>query len=95
MMNSEAQKIIENYNKVYIDRNDLNRICKDRLDFGFDSIYFRYSELVEELSWFKQDEARRNGKLSFDRKNWCDTRRKHFYECLEQLTQAHKLEDDI
>lgn len=94
-MNSEAQKIVERYNKVYIDRDELNRICKDRLDFGFDSIYFRYSELVEELSWFKQDEARRNGNHTFDRKNWCNTQRRHFYECLEQLTQAHKLEDDI
>ena len=92
-MNSEAQKIIDNYNKVYINRDDLNRICKDRLDFGFDSIYFRYSELVEELSWFKEQEAHRTGSHYFNRKNWCDSKKRHFYECLEQLLHAHESED--
>ena len=35
---------------------DYERISKDRLDFGFDSIYFRYAEVVEELSWMKLKE---------------------------------------
>lgn len=33
--------MIDKLNKVSIDRDQLNEICKDRLDFGFDSIYFR------------------------------------------------------
>ena len=93
-MNREAQKLVEKLNKVYVDRDELNRVCKDRLDFGFDSIYFRYSEAIEELSWFKEAEARRNGNAGFNRKNWCDTRRMHFYNCLEQLLRAHEPEDD-
>lgn len=93
-MNREAQKLVEKLNKVYVDRDELNRVCKDRLDFGFDSIYFRYSEAIEELSWFKEAEARRNGNTGFNRKNWCDTRRMHFYNCLEQLLRAHEPEDD-
>lgn len=94
-MNKEAQKMIERLNKVYVDRDELNRVCKDRLDFGFDSIYFRYSEAIEELSWFKEQEAHRNGNHNFNRKNWRDTKRMHFYGCLEQLLHAHEPEDDI
>lgn len=77
-----------------IEEKELKRLCKDRLDFGFDSIYFRYSEAIEELSWFKEQEARKNGNYNFDRKHFCDTRKMHFYGCLEQLLQAHKLEDN-
>ena len=71
----------------------INTIAKDRLDFGFDSIYFRYSEAIEELSWFKEQEARRNCDMNFSRKHWSDTKRMHFYSCLEQLLCAHERED--
>ena len=81
----------------YIERlkekqNLWNKVCKDRLDFGFDSIYFRYAEIVEELSWFKEKEAFKNGK-NFDRDLWKETHLMHFYGCLEQLLQAHVEED--
>lgn len=79
---------------VALSREDYNTIWKDRLDFGFDSIYFRYSEAIEELSWFKEQEAHRKGDYNFNRKNWCDTKRSHFYNCLEQLVRAHNQEDD-
>ena len=69
---------------------DYERIAKDRLDFGFDSIYFRYSEAIEELSYYKLKEARQSGNLNFDRKNFCDTRKMHFYNCLEQLLSCHE-----
>lgn len=71
---------------------DYERISKDRLDFGFDSIYFRYAEVVEELSYYKAYEARKEGR-DFDRKNFCNTRKMHFYGCLEQLLQCHQLEE--
>ena len=92
-MTDYAQKIKNKLDIVTLSSEDFNAICKDRLDFGFDSIYFRYSEAIEELSWFKEAEARRNGNISFNRKNWCDTRRQHFYMCLEQLLHAHEPED--
>ena len=75
---------------VTIEQKQLDRILKDRLDFGFDSIYFRYSEIIEELSWFKEQEAYRNGDRSFDREAWCNVKRRHFYKCLEQLLCAHE-----
>lgn len=80
--------------RALIDVPELSQLKKDRLDFGFDSIYFRYSELVEELSWYKEMEARRSGD-SFNRKAWCESHRMHFYNCLEQLVQAHCHKEDI
>lgn len=93
-MTDYAKQVKNKLDVVTLSREDFNTICKDRLDFGFDSIYFRYSEAIEELSWFKEAEARRNGNTGFNRKNWCDTRRMHFYGCLEQLLRAHEPEDD-
>ena len=92
-MTDYAKNLKDKLDIVTLSREDFNTICKDRLDFGFDSIYFRYSEAIEELSWFKEAEARRNGNMNFNRKNWCDTRRQHFYMCLEQLTHAHEQEE--
>ena len=92
-MTDYAKSLKDKLDIVTLSREDFNTICKDRLDFGFDSIYFRYSEAIEELSWFKKAEARRNGNMNFNRKNWCDTRRQHFYMCLEQLTHAHDQEE--
>lgn len=93
-MTSEAKKIKEKLNRTYIDTDVLNEIIKDRLDFGFDSIYFRYSEAVEELSWFKLQEANKKGDYNFDRKAFCNARRQHFYNCLEQLLRAHEEKND-
>ena len=92
-MTDYAKSLKDKLDIVTLSREDFNTVCKDRLDFGFDSIYFRYSEAIEELSWFKEAEARRNGNMNFNRKNWCDTRRQHFYMCLEQLTHAHEQEE--
>lgn len=91
-MTDYTKKIIEKLDIVSLSREDFNQIVKDRLDFGFDSIYFRYSEVIEELSWYKEIDAKRNG-INFDRKSWCETKRMHFYHCLEQLMHAHKPED--
>lgn len=90
-MTDTAKRIKENLDKVVVSREELNQLAKDRLDFGFDSIYFRYSEAIEELSYYKEQEARRMGE-HFDRKRFCDSRKMHFYGCLEQLLQAHKQE---
>lgn len=71
-------------------KKKLQQLEKDRLDFGFDSIYFRYAEVVDELSWLKLKEERTNGNMNFDRKSWANTKKMHFYNCLEQLLQAHQ-----
>lgn len=71
-------------------KDEFKRITKDRLDFGFDSIYFRYAEVCDELAAYisKYDhvdpvEARRR----------MNGRKMHFYDALEQLVQAHSKEN--
>ena len=88
-MTNKAKLIKDVLNRVQIDKDTLNMLIKDRLDFGFDSIYFRYAEIVDELSWFKLAEAKKEGR-HFDRKTFCDTKKMHFYNCLEQLLHAHE-----
>ena len=88
-MTDTAKKIKDTLDKVVVDREELNRALKDRLDFGFDSIYFRYSEAIEELAYYKEREAHREC-THFDRKRWVDGRKMHFYNCLEQLLRAHE-----
>lgn len=89
-MTDYAKNIKERLDVVTVNREDLNTLAKDRLDFGFDSIYFRYSEAIDELAAYmsKVDhidpiEARR--RLSH--------RKMHFYNALEQLVHAHEEKD--
>ena len=88
-MTDYAKSIKEKLDIVTLSREDFDTLCKDRLDFGFDSIYFRYSEAIEELSGYKEAEARSSGQ-NFNRKHFCDSRKMHFYNCLEQLLRAHE-----
>ena len=88
-MTELAKQIKDKLNISTVNTDELNRVLKDRIDFGFDSIYFRYAEVVDELSYYKEKEARREAK-NFDRKRWADGKKMHFYACLEQLLRAHE-----
>lgn len=90
-MNKEAQKMVERLNKVYIDRDELNRVCKDRLDFGFDSIYFRYAEALDELAAYKALVERI---YPIQARKQLSHRKQHFYMALEQLVHAHDQEEE-
>jgi hypothetical protein len=92
LISPEAKRIKEKLDVVRISREDYNTLVKDRLDFGFDSIYFRYSEAIEELSYYKEREAHKEC-THFDRKRWADGRKMHFHNALEQLLQAHAQEE--
>ena len=87
-MTPEAKRIKEKLERkeVLVDRDELNQVIKDRLDFGFDSIYFRYAEVCDELAAYQSvvdhvpaPEARKR----------MSGRKMHFYQALEQLVQAH------
>ena len=94
-MTPEAKRIKEILERaeVVVDRKELDKIVKDRLDFGFDSIYFRYAEVCDELAAYQSvvdhvpaHEARKR----------MNGRKMHFYQALEQLVQAHpEREDDL
>lgn len=86
-MTEQAKRIKSILNIAYTDTDTLNQIVKDRLDFGFDSIYFRYAEVCDELAVYKAALERTNPVE--ERKNM-NCRKMHFYETLEQLVHAHE-----
>lgn len=85
-MTDKAQEIREKLNKVMIDKNIYNKVIKDRWDFGFDSIYFRYAEVCDELAVYK---AKVNHSDLIEERRSMDGKKMHFYEALEQLLMAH------
>ena len=85
------KQMFDKLDTITLNKDDYNTIMKDRLDFGFDSIYFRYAEAIIELSFLKDVEARRNGR-DFSREAWVQGKLMHFYNALEQLTHAHEEE---
>ena len=87
-MMPEAKTIKERLGRkeVVVDRKELDKVIKDRLDFGFDSIHFRYAEVCDELAAYQSvvdhvpaHEARKR----------MNGRKMHFYQALEQLVRAH------
>lgn len=89
-MNDYSKKIKNKLDIVTMSREDFDTLCKDRLDFGFDSIYFRYAEVCDELAVYK---ARANGSCPITERAHMNSRKMHFYQALEQLVHAHESED--
>lgn len=84
----------EKLNVTIVDKDELKQLCKDRLDFGFDSIYFRYASTVDELAQYKMlDSSNRHYKDKEYWDEWANNHKGHFYTVLEQLTHAHDKED--
>ena len=92
-MTPEAKRIKDKLERkeVVVDRKELDKVVKDRLDFGFDSIYFRYAEVCDELAAYK---ARAKGSCPITERAHMDCRKMHFYQALEQLVQAHPGRED-
>lgn len=76
---------------VKIKKSDLDQLLKDRLDFGFDSIYFRYAEACDEIAAY---ESRTKGTDPIQARRAMNHRKMHFYQTLEQLMHAHDQEDE-
>ena len=83
----KIDKIREKLDTVTVERTELDKVLKDRLDFGFDSIYFRYAEAIDELAAYISKVDGSDPVLE-RRRMW--QRKQHFYEALEQLVRAHE-----
>lgn len=83
----QAKRIKDILGTVCIDIDALNQMAKDRLDFGFDSIYFRYAEVCDELAVYKAAVEHTN---PVEERKHMNCRKMHFYEALEQLIHAHE-----
>ena len=86
-MNDYVKNIREKLDVITMTREDANQLCKDRLDFGFDSIYFRYAELCDELALYK---AKVDKTDPLHERKVMGHRKMHFYNALEQLLHAHE-----
>lgn len=80
------------YNKTTIDKDTLNIIIKDRLDFGFDSIYFRYAATRDELATLKARYESHDWEKEQRRAN---ADKEHFWKTLEQYVRAHVGEEEV
>lgn len=90
-MTDYAKSLKEKLDIVRLPRDVFDELAKDRLDFGFDSIYFRYAEALDELAAYKAiveriDPVQARKQLSH--------RKQHFYMALEQLVHAHDEEEE-
>jgi hypothetical protein len=92
-MTNDIKDLYEKLNVIMVNKDDFNKIVKDRIDFGFDSIYFRYAIAIDELAILKEERARNNCQ-SFNREVWANSQKQHFYHILEQFSQAHKMENN-
>lgn len=77
-------------NVVAVEKNELEILLKDRLDFGFDSIYFRYATLCDELADYK---AYVNHTDVITERKHMSHMKMRFYNALEQLVHAHDQEE--
>jgi hypothetical protein len=91
LISPEAKKIKEKLEVAHVSKTELDTLLKDRLDFGFDSIYFRYAEMCDELAMYK---AKYNNTNPIEERKQMNNRKMHFYNILEQLLQAHVQEEE-
>lgn len=87
-----AEALREEDPNVAIPKEEHQKLITERLAFGFDSIYFRYAAVVDELARYKAKDPANRGR---DFSNWANCQKMHFYNVLEQLTGAHDLEDSF
>ena len=87
-----TEALREEDSNVTISKEEHQKLVTERLAFGFDSIYFRYAAVVDELARYKAKDPANAGK---DFSNWANCQKMHFYNVLEQLTGAHDLEDSF
>ena len=85
-MDKKIKDMYDKLNIITINRDDYNMLYKDRLDFGFDSLYFRYAELCDELADYM---AAYNHTNPIEERKYMNGRKMHFYDALEQLLHAH------
>ena len=83
----DKEHIKEVLNQVAVKKDVLNQLIKDRTDFAFDSIYFRYAIMRDELARMKAHYESHDWNVEKVRAN---ADKMHFYNTLEQWTQAHK-----
>ena len=89
-MTDYAKSLKEKLDIVRLPKEAFDELAKDRLDFGFDSIYFRYAEACDELAAYM---SRADHIDPVEARKRMNGRKMHFYQALEQLVHAHDQEE--
>lgn len=84
----EAEELKNKLDVIVINRDQLNKILLERINFAFDSLYFRYAMAIKELGEYKEREALKEGR-HFSRKTWEDGQYMLFYNVLKEILEAH------
>lgn len=92
-MNNNLVK--EKLDVTLIQKDELNKILYERLNFAFDSLYFRYAAAIDELSVYKTQNCKYDGRDPESIKRWADNQKMHFYDVLEQILEAHSEEHPL
>ena len=87
MTQQKKQKIVDTLDSTRISNITLNQLIQDRNDFAFDSIYFRYAIMRDELAVLR---ARVLSKDYQREQETANVDKMHFYNALEQWTQVHQ-----
>lgn len=84
----DLKEYFDNNDVTVINKDQLNKLLLERLNFAFDSLYFRYAMAIDELAKYKAEESRQEGSCR-NMKSWADGQKMHFYNVLEEILEAH------
>ncbi len=62
----EAEELKNKLDVTVINRDQLNKILLERINFAFDSLYFRYAMAIKELGEYKEREALKGTYRNFE-----------------------------
>ena len=93
-MSDNKEKILEKLNVTTVNNDIWNRILSERLNYAFDSLYFRFALAIKELGEYKQKEAVANNE-KFLRKKWESAQMMNFHQTLEKLSENYKKENSL
>lgn len=86
--------IKEKLNVTTVNNDIWNRILSERLNYAFDSLYFKFALAIKELGEYKQREAVANNE-EFHRKKWVSVQLMNFHQTLEELSEGYKKENSL
>ena len=91
-MINQAKQIKDVMNKVYVDIEELNEVCEQRLAYGFDSLVMRYEKARDAQARLEYEKSRKDGTMR-DENYFVEqaTRDKiRFIQVLNEIIGEHK-----
>lgn len=93
-MDNNKKEMLEKLNVTTINNDLWNKVLIKRLNYAFDSLYFRFALAIKELGEYMQKEAIANNE-NFLRKKWEKAQMMSFQQTLEELLEGYKKGNDL